>query len=96
YVTANGTLSGTQAQQLSQILTQKYIALFTQSESWVDYRRTGVPTLTPPSTVIKNEANPNGDVPRRLPYPISERLFNAANIPTQSPSLQTPRLWIDN
>lgn len=96
YVTANGTLSGTQAQQLSQILTQKYIALFTQSESWVDYRRTGVPMLTPPSTVIKNEANPNGEVPRRLPYPISERLFNAANIPTQSPSLQTPRLWIDN
>lgn len=96
YVTANGTLSGTQSQQLSQILTQKYIALFTQSESWVDYRRTGVPALTPPSTVIINESNPNGEVPRRLPYPISERLFNAANIPTQSPSLQTPRLWIDN
>lgn len=96
YVTANGILAGTQAQQLNQILTQKYIALFTQSESWVDYRRTGVPTLTPPSTVIKNEANPNGAIPRRLPYPISERLFNAANIPTQSPSLQTPKLWIDN
>ncbi|MFN6088329.1 MAG: SusD/RagB family nutrient-binding outer membrane lipoprotein [Cyclobacteriaceae bacterium] len=96
YLAANGTLSGTQTQQLGQILTQKYIALFTQSESWVDYRRTGVPALTPPATVIKNEANPNGDVPRRLPYPISERLFNAANIPTQSPSLQTPRLWIDN
>lgn len=96
YLAANGTLSGTQEQQLGQILTQKYIALFTQSESWVDYRRTGVPALTPPATVIKNESNPNGDVPRRLPYPISERLFNAANIPTQNPSLQTPRLWIDN
>lgn len=96
YVTANGTLSGTQAQQLNQILTQKYIALFTQSETWVDYRRTGIPALTPPSTVIKNEANPNGNVPRRLPYPISERLFNSANIPSKSPSLQTPKLWIDN
>lgn len=96
YVTANGTLSGTQAQQLGQVLTQKYIALFTQSETWVDYRRTGVPSLTPPATAIKNAANPNGEIPRRLPYPISERLFNAANIPSQSPSLQTPRLWIDN
>jgi len=96
YVTANGILIGTAANQLQVILNQKYIAMFTQSESWVDYRRTGVPALVASSTAVINESNPQGQIPRRFPYPISERLYNAGNIPSAAPSLQTPKLWIDN
>lgn len=95
YVTTNGTLSGNTAQQLTTILTQKHIALFTQCESWVDWRRTGIPALTPVPTAVINAANPNGEIPRRLAYPISERLFNAANIPSSVPSLQTPKMFWD-
>ena len=96
YVTANGTLSGTAAQQLTTIMTQKYIALFTQPESWTDWRRTKIPALTPVSTSVKNVSNPNGEIPRRLAYPISERLFNASNITSANPSVQTPKMWWDN
>jgi hypothetical protein len=95
YVTTNGTLSGNAAQQLTRILTQKHIALFTQCESWVDWRRTGIPALTPVSTAVINAANPNGEIPRRLAYPISERLFNSSNIPSSTPSLQTPKMYWD-
>lgn len=96
YLAANGTLSGTTQQQLVSVMTQKYIALFTQPESWTDWRRTGLPALTPVATAVRNVSNPNGEIPRRLAYPISERLFNAANIPSANPSVQTPRLWWDD
>jgi Starch-binding associating with outer membrane len=95
YLAANGTLEGTTQQQLTQVMTQKYIALFTQCESWTDWRRTGIPALTPVPTAVRNVANPNGEIPRRLAYPISERLFNAAKIPSANPSLQTPKMWWD-
>lgn len=55
---------------LEKIMTQKYIALFTQIEVYNDWRRTGIPSLTP---------NPTGDVagiPLRLPTVQSERLYN--------------------
>ncbi|NBW36969.1 MAG: SusD/RagB family nutrient-binding outer membrane lipoprotein [Cytophagia bacterium] len=95
YLTANGTLSGTPSQRLALIMTQKHIALFTQPESWTDWRRTGLPALTPVPSAVINVSNPNGQIPRRLAYPISERLFNAANIPSANPSVQTPKMWWD-
>lgn len=55
---------------LEKIMTQKYIAMFTQIEVYNDWRRTGFPTLTP---------NPDGvvaGIPRRLPTPLDERLYN--------------------
>lgn len=55
---------------LEKIMTQKYIALFTQVEVWSDWRRTNFPTLTP---------NPNGvvnGIPRRLVTPFDERINN--------------------
>lgn len=57
---------------LSQIMTQKYIASFMDPEVFVDWRRTGIPTLTPNTGTV---------VPRRLPYPEQEILFNS-NTPT--------------
>lgn len=56
---------------LEKIMFQKYIALFLQAEGYSDWRRTGIPTLTP---------NPNAgitSIPRRLPTPQQERLYNS-------------------
>lgn len=55
---------------LDRIMTQKYIAMYSQCESWVDWRRTGSPALTPVTGSV---------IPRRFPYAQSERLYNAAN-----------------
>jgi hypothetical protein len=57
---------------LDHIMTQKYVAMYTSPESFADWRRSGVPALTPVT----------GDqVPRRYPYPQYERLYNGANVP---------------
>ncbi|HXH19074.1 MAG TPA: SusD/RagB family nutrient-binding outer membrane lipoprotein [Chitinophagales bacterium] len=69
---------------LDKIMTHKYIAMFLQNEVWVDWRRTGIPSLSGPG---------GKEIPRRLVTPIGE---NANNV--NSPkigSLYTPRLWWD-
>lgn len=71
---------------LEHIMTQKYIAMYTQAESWSDWRRTGFPTLT--STVQGSE------IPRRFPYAQSERLYNSANMPAPAPTI-FDRVWWD-
>jgi hypothetical protein len=63
-------LSG--ADLLHEIMMQKYIALFLQPEAFVDWRRTGIPELTP---VVGTE------IPRRFPYSSNERSYNK-NIPS--------------
>jgi hypothetical protein len=67
-----GVDPGATALTLENIMTQKYVAMYTQCESWSDWRRTGFPALAP---VEGNE------VPRRFPYPQSERLYNGTNMP---------------
>lgn len=58
---------------MDKIMTQKYVAMFTQMETWTDWRRTNIPALTP---------NPNGvangvtSIPRRLPTSRDERQYN--------------------
>ena len=61
---------------LTQILTQKYIAMFQNSgwEAYFNYRRTGVPTFDQ-GTGIGN----NGMIPKRWGYPSSEQNLNATN-----------------
>lgn len=57
---------------LEKIMTHKYVAMFTQFEVYNDWRRTGIPSLSP---------NPNGivnGIPRRLPTPQNERLYNTS------------------
>ncbi|QJW91118.1 SusD/RagB family nutrient-binding outer membrane lipoprotein [Spirosoma taeanense] len=73
YLTANALKSGADA--YPQIMEQKWIALFGQGlEAWTEYRRTGLPALSP--SVI----NTNGGViPTRLPYPGSEESLNYKN-----------------
>ena len=77
---------GVSALTLENIMVQKYIAMFTQSESWSDWRRTGFPTLTPSSGT---------QIPRRFPYPLSERLTNGAQLAKVNVgvTLFTPVWW---
>jgi hypothetical protein len=72
---------------LDHIMTQKYIAFYTQFESWTDWRRTNIPALSPLT---------GNRIPRRFPLPQSERLFNGQNIPQGSTSNDwrfTPVWW---
>lgn len=93
YLAANGTLAGTNAQKLQQIIEEKYIASFGVSvEPWTDWRRTGYPALTPPS----NHIAPVTNVPRSLFYAQSEIDLNP-NIPNPGQNkptdLQSKVFW---
>lgn len=92
YIAAEVQLTGNEAEDLNTIMTQKYIGMFTTPEPWTDWRRTGYPALTP-NPVGPTAANPNGEIPRRLIYPQSERLRNT-NFPQPAPDMQT-RFWWD-
>ncbi|MFK7971291.1 MAG: SusD/RagB family nutrient-binding outer membrane lipoprotein [Bacteroidia bacterium] len=62
---------------MEHIMTQKYIAMFTQgAESWTDWRRTGIPALT---ASLGNLTS--GVIPVRFPYPESELTLNSSNVP---------------
>jgi len=92
YFTTNPTvvnLSGTNAQKLRQIITQKYIAWIGNGiEAFNDYRRTGYPVLA-----LVN--NPTGDdpnvIPTRLPY-TNQELSRNPNAPNPRP-LTDVKLW---
>ncbi len=55
---------------LVKIMTQKYIAMFTQPEAYADWRRTNIPALTPNAGALQN------GIPRRFPTAQQERLYN--------------------
>lgn len=69
---------------LNDILTEKYIVTFQNTEAWSDYKRTCFPALTP--------ASGSSAIPGRLLYAVGERSSNP-NIPT--PSQQPARNWND-
>lgn len=90
YLAANGTLSGSTAQQIQQVIEEKYIALFgVSTEPWTDWRRTGFPALNIPANAI----NGTGGVPRTLFYPQSEIDLNPNNPGQKSSSLQDRVFW---
>ena len=73
YLTVNKL--GTSETARTQILEQKWLALFGQSvEAWTEVRRTGVPALTIPATNYND-----GILPQRLPYPSNEENLNTDN-----------------
>ena len=86
-----------QSRALEQIITQKWLSLFGQNgfEAYAEYRRTGFPGLQP----IPNTGETNGQVPRRLRYPLIEQRLNAdayqAAVNRQGPDLLTTRVWWD-
>ena len=69
-----GGVSG--AALLQAIMTEKYIRLFQNPETWSDYRRTCLPALAP--------APGSSFIPARLTYPLSERNANTS-IPDGGP-----------
>lgn len=84
YLAANGTLSGSEANKLEQIINQKYIANFgVVMENWTDWRRTGYPAITPIPTPV---AVWDG-VARSLFYPFNEVSSNP-NIEQKSSLLE--------
>jgi hypothetical protein len=72
---------------LQNIITQKYIALFTTMEPYNDWRRTGFPALTP------NQNSQSKKIPLRLITPKSERTLNTNA--TVVGDLYAP-VWWDN
>ena len=89
YLLLNGTLNGTLAQKVQQIIEEKYVANFgVNMEPWTDYRRTGFPTLIPPS----NAQAPNLTVPRSLYIPQQEIDLNP-NAPAQKTDLSVRVFW---
>jgi hypothetical protein len=78
------------------IQLQKWLTLFSQGmESWTEWRRTGIPNLTPAI-----DANPAvGEIPSRLTYPATEQTTNIANyldaVAAQGPDLLTTKIgWM--
>ncbi len=94
---AAGTLSGTDEEKLKQIIDQKYISLFYQSdEAWSEYRRTGYPLIWVGSGLTST----GGTIPRRLTYPNEEYVKNAekakeAAARFQGGDLLTSKVWWD-
>lgn len=67
------TYTGTQQEKLAKTGFQKWISLYFQGlEAWFDWRRTGIPALTPG---ISNQNN--NLIPVRFRYPIIEQALNA-------------------
>lgn len=74
------TLTGSEEDKIETIIVEKYKSLYGNApiESWVDYRRTGFPTLTANPDAVAG-VNPSRVIPRRFLYPISERQTNLEN-----------------
>ncbi len=81
-----GVDPGAGALSLEDIITQKYIALYTSPEVFNDWRRTGIPSLSPVTGT---------EIPRRFPYPENEQLSNP-NTPSPANVTIFSRIWWDN
>lgn len=88
-------LSSTEELALTQIGTQNWIALFSQGiESWTEWRRTGIPALTPAIDGAIDQ------IPTRYNYPTSEASINKTNYDAAvaeqgADKLTTPIWWMN-
>ncbi|MBL7736765.1 MAG: SusD/RagB family nutrient-binding outer membrane lipoprotein, partial [Chitinophagaceae bacterium] len=72
-----GILAGTEEQQLEQIIVQKWLGIYYNTfEAWAEFRRTGYPRIWTGSVLGDTE----GNIPRRLTYPVAEILRNGDNV----------------
>ncbi len=77
---------GSQTLSLELILKQKYIATVGTTQAYADYRRIGLPNITPhPGGVLPA-------MPTRYPYPQDEISYNGSNVPSVTIS---DKLWWD-
>jgi hypothetical protein len=73
---ANTFTASDDTEQLTQLMTQKWLACFMTPEFWFDWRRTGLPDLG--SKVILGS---NGNkIPVRVIYPTEEKNLNSENV----------------
>lgn len=79
-------LAGDLEANLEQIINEKYVAQFNSSETFTDWRRTGYPDFPHATGGAKS------DIPRRFPYPQTEKDFNTANVPNVA---LTDGVWWD-
>jgi hypothetical protein len=87
------TLSGSTADQIKQIITQKYLAWVGNGiEAYNDYRRTGYPELVPALNATGEEP---GVIPRRLAYTSKEGNGNP-NQPKPRPKTSEKVWWAGN
>lgn len=86
YISLEAYLEGLGSINMNVIATQKYIAMFNDPEAFNDWRRTGIPSLTP---------NAGSEIPRKLPVAESETLANE-NAPNVGPDGGIfERVWWD-
>ncbi|QWX82945.1 SusD/RagB family nutrient-binding outer membrane lipoprotein [Cellulophaga sp. HaHaR_3_176] len=92
---AQGSVTYTTTAAIEKIALQKWVALYGQGmETWIEWRRTGVPELTPAigSTL--------GSIPVRFTYPNLESSLNGTNydaaVSSQGPDALTTPVWWDN
>lgn len=83
FVAAHAQFTGA-AITLEEIMTQKYVAMYTNPESYTDWRRTGIPNLAP--------AAGQSQIILQWPTPQSERLYNSENAPANK-NVFTPLPW---
>ncbi len=76
--------TGTLAQQVQAIITQKYISLngLFNFEGYNEFRRTGYPVL-PQNPASQDPAAVSQTLPARIPYPLSELNTNQPNLALQ-------------
>ena len=97
------TLSGTTAEKLAQVATQRWIAHYTDGlEAWAVVRDSGVPVLPGVGTALTDQdiyvlGDLNGAYPQRMRYGGSAYNKNAANVNAanaiQGADLQATKLW---
>ncbi len=92
----DGPASFDAANALNQIWTQRWLALFPNGhEAWSVVRRTGVPEMMQPVYTFPG----NEEMPRRKPFPDTERQYNAENyqqaVARMGGDSQYTRLWWD-
>ena len=92
YLLAEGAYSN--GDPLENIITQKWIAnIFNGYEGWIEFRRTGFPSLKTISASLNDNL-----IPVRMPYPAEEQALNAANYSaaaarTDGNSINVPVWW---
>jgi hypothetical protein len=87
--------TGSQADKLRKIGTQKWVALFFNGlEAWFDWRRTNIPALTPGASNLNNDL-----IPVRYIYPLKEQSLNSKNrtdaVGRQGPDNINTLMWWD-
>ncbi|HRE49783.1 MAG TPA: SusD/RagB family nutrient-binding outer membrane lipoprotein [Flavitalea sp.] len=76
-VSPSGILAGAEEERLEQIIVQKWLGIYYNTyEAWAEFRRTGYPRIWTGSVLGDTE----GNIPRRLTYPVAETLQNGDNV----------------